>query len=133
MRAGLMMGARTSDIVLPSFDEEQVLFGDEDPAQSLERYRAQGADLVAVKQGPGDLLLWQRDSGARVIPATQVETVVDTTAAGDSFAAGLLAGLARGKTLEDSARGAMALAGQVIQGRGALVAEAVSKAGHEPA
>ena len=133
MRAGLMMGARTSDIVLPSFDEEQVLFGDETPEQSLERYRAQGADLVAVKQGPGDLLLWQRESGARVIPATKVETVVDTTAAGDSFAAGLLAGLARGKTLEDSARAAMALAGQVIQGRGALVAEAVNKVGLEPA
>lgn len=124
MKAGLMMGARTADIVLPSFDEEETLFGDTSPAQTLERYRGQGADMVAVKQGGGDLVLWQKDSGDLVVPARPVETVVDSTAAGDSFAAGLLAGLAMGLPLRDAAEQAMGLASRVIQSRGALVPEA---------
>ncbi|WP_417720913.1 sugar kinase [Salipiger sp.] len=121
MRKGLMLGARTADIVLPSFDEEEALFGDTSPQQTLARYREAGAELVAVKQGGGDLVLWQRDSGDAVIPPVRVDTVVDTTAAGDSFAAGLLAGLATGKPAGDAAQDAMALAAKVIQSTGALV------------
>ncbi|MBU2963165.1 sugar kinase [Citreicella sp. C3M06] len=126
MRAGLTMGARTADIVLPSFDEEEVLWGDTDPAQTLRRYRDHGADLVAIKQGGGDLVLWQAQAGESRVQAQKVESIVDTTAAGDSFAAGLLAGLACGKTLADSAGQAMQLASRVIQAPGALVPEAVS-------
>jgi 2-dehydro-3-deoxygluconokinase len=47
--------------------------------------------------------------------------VVDTTAAGDSFGAAFLAGMAAGQSVDDAARGAMALAARVIQFRGALV------------
>ena len=47
--------------------------------------------------------------------------MVDTTAAGDSFAAGLLTGLAQGKSPQDAAAEAMQLAAKVIQARGALV------------
>ncbi|EPX78692.1 sugar kinase [Salipiger mucosus] len=123
MRDGLEMGARTSDIVLPSFDEETDLFGDAKPEDTVERYRALGADLVAVKQGGGDLVLWQRETGHGRVPPEHVPQVVDTTAAGDSFGAGLLAGLARGEAPIDAARGAMRLAARVIQSRGALVPE----------
>ncbi|MCR8546858.1 sugar kinase [Salipiger sp. P9] len=125
MREGLTLGARTADIVLPSFDEERTLFGETDPAETVARYRRHGADLVAVKRGGGDLLLWQREAGSAAVPARPVARVTDSTAAGDSFAAGLLAGLATGLPLRDAAGQAMALAARVIQAPGALVPEAV--------
>ena len=120
MREGLTMGASVADVVLPSFDEEQRAFGDSAPEETIARYRDCGAGIVAVKNGGGDLTLWD-EKGARTLPAVRFESVVDTTAAGDSFGAAFLAGMAAGESVDDAARGAMELAAQVIQYRGALV------------
>lgn len=120
MQAGMRAGAAVADIVLPSFDEEQVLFGDSDPDQTIARYRDLGAQVVAVKDGGGALRLWD-GAATTVIPPVAVETVVDSTAAGDSFGAGFLAALCTGATLPDAASSAMHLAAKVIQSRGALV------------
>ncbi len=120
MRAGMLAGASVADIVLPSFDEEQILFGDTDPAQTIARYRDGGARVVPVKNGACNLVLWDA-AGTRRLPPVPGVTAIDTTAAGDSFAAGFLAGLATGQTPDDAARAAMALAANVVQHRGALV------------
>lgn len=56
-----------------------------------------------------------------VVPVTPVETVVDTTAAGDSFNAGLFAGLADGASMAEAIALACRLSGLVVQGKGALV------------
>lgn len=120
MVEGMRAGAAVADIVLPSFDEEQVLFGDTDPAQTIARYRDLGADLVAVKDGGGALRLWDGDQ-THVLPPVAVAQVVDSTAAGDSFGAAFLAGLCTGASPREAAGAAMALAAQVIQSRGALV------------
>lgn len=122
MQAGMLAGATVADIVLPSFDEEEALFGDSDPAETIERYRGCGARVVAVKNGGGDLTLWD-DTGTRGIPALPGVVAVDTTAAGDSFGAAFLAGLATGETADGAAQRAMALAAGVVQHRGALVPE----------
>ena len=51
------------------------------------------------------------DAKTHAIPASPVEKVVDTTGAGDQYAAGFLFGLARGRPLEDCGRlGSMAAA-----------------------
>lgn len=121
MREGLRMGAATADVVLPSFDEETALFGDATPGDTIARYRDGGADLVAVKDGAGPLTLWSPDTGMTRRAPPPVAQVVDTTAAGDSFAAGLLAALATGQDVETAAERAMRLAGLVIQSPGALV------------
>ena len=120
MREGLTMGASVADVVLPSFDEETRAFGDGTPEETIARYRACGAKIVPVKNGGGDLTLWD-DKGTRTLPAARFESVVDTTAAGDSFGAAFLAGMAAGRSVDDAARGAMELAARVIQFRGALV------------
>lgn len=120
MREGLTMGASVADVVLPSFDEETRAFGDAEPSDTIARYRACGAKIVAVKNGGGDLTLWDAD-GTRILPAEKFESVVDTTAAGDSFGAAFLAGMATGHPVDDAARQAMGLAAKVIQSRGALV------------
>jgi len=121
MKEGITLGASVADVVLPSFDEETGLFGDAAPAATIARYRDGGARTVAVKNGGGALTLWDADGGERTIPPVPVTSVVDTTAAGDSFGAGFLSGLARGQSADEAAHGAMALASKVIQARGALV------------
>lgn len=120
MRDGLERAAAVADVVLPGFDEDSVLFGDATPDDTIARYRALGARCVAVKDGSGPLTLWSEAEGRQVLTPESV-TPVDTTAAGDSFAAAFLAALAQGEPLEDAGRAGMALSAKVIAGRGALV------------
>ena len=120
MKRGLTMGASAASIVLPSFDEETALFGDPTPADTIARYREAGASIIAVKNGGGALTL-ATPEGTVEIAAEPVEKVVDSTAAGDSFAARFLAGLAQNEPPEEAARAAMKLAAKVICAPGALV------------
>lgn len=120
MRDGIRMGAEVADILLPSFDEEEGLFGDATPAETVARYRAAGARVIAVKNGGGDVTLWDAE-GMRTLHVEAVPQVIDSTAAGDSFGAGFLAGIGQGHDTDKAARAAMHLAAQVIQARGALV------------
>ncbi|MFZ3327767.1 MAG: PfkB family carbohydrate kinase, partial [Methylocella sp.] len=53
------------------------------------------------------------------VPAFPVERVVDTTGAGDLFAAGFLAGLSKNKDLETCARLGALAAAEIIQHIGA--------------
>ena len=122
MRAGAMAGAAVADLVLPSFDEEAACFGDASPHETIARYREGGASLVAVKDGARPVHAWSAEEGSLRLDPMPVGAVVDTTAAGDSFDAGLIAGLVQGAPLEAALRGAMALAARVVRAPGALVA-----------
>jgi len=57
--------------------------------------------------------------GVIAVPAFPVERVVDTTGAGDLFAAGFLLGYAHRKSLADSLRMGAICAAEVIQHYGA--------------
>lgn len=121
MRAGLLQAAAVADIVLPSFDEEAACFGDTDPAETVARYRDAGADTVIVKNGAGPVCYWSAAGGDGTARPAPVARVIDSTAAGDSFDAGVLSVLARGGPLDRAVATGMALAAQVVQGQGALV------------
>lgn len=80
---------------------------------------------LVIKDGAGPCTVLA-DGAIASIPATRVERVVDTTAAGDSFSAAYLLGRLLGRSVEASARAAHAVAGAVVQHPGAIVpAEAV--------
>ena len=123
MRAGLMQGAAVADIVLPSFDEEQAAFGDATPEATIDRYRNAGAGTVVVKNGAGACIGWSATGGRVEVVPPRAPKVVDSTAAGDSFAAGFLAARLRGADLALATTEAAALAARVVQIRGALAPE----------
>ncbi|AJP70627.1 adenosine kinase [Sphingomonas hengshuiensis] len=73
--------------------------------------------LVVTRSEKGAMAL---SNGARVeVPAEPIEKLVDTTGAGDMFAAGFLHGQARGKSIEDSLRLGAICAAEIIQHYGA--------------
>ena len=88
MAKGLRLGASVADTVLPSFDEEQLCFGDSHPDDTIHRYRDLGATTVAVKNGSEMVHLWSQAEGDDRYDPPSVPQVIDSTAAGDSFAAG---------------------------------------------
>ena len=120
MTETIMQGAAVSSIALPSFEDEAQWFGDGSPEATLNRYAQAGADTIVVKNG-AEAVRYRagRDEGTVIVP--QLASVVDTTAAGDSFNAGILAGLAKRIPLADSISLSCRLAGHVVQGNGALV------------
>ncbi|WP_235898467.1 sugar kinase [Parahaliea maris] len=119
-RRAFSRACETSDMVLPTFEDEQALFGDAGPGVTLARIAAEGAGEIVLKQGPAGCRVKDAE-GEQVVAAQRVETVVDTTAAGDSFNAGYLAGRLSGLAPADASRQGHALAARVIQVRGAIL------------
>jgi len=82
--------AAISDLVLPSFEDEQITFGDKTPMATVQRYQSLGVKQVIVKNAESETLFVEADK-REIYPVTKVENVIDTTAAGDSFNGAYLA------------------------------------------
>ena len=108
------------DIALPTFDDEQALFGDATPMATLARIKASGPREIIVKSGAEGALLAVGEDVSPV-PVPEAVTPIDTTAAGDSFNAGYLSANLRGKPPAEAVLWGHRLAAIVIQHRGAIV------------
>lgn len=108
-----------TDIALPTFPDEQMLFGDASPAATAERVTDFGVKEIVVKDGAEPALVTAGGAG-ETIPAVQIEAPVDTTGAGDSFNGAYLAARLLGHEPVEAARRAHKVAAAVVQVRGAL-------------
>ncbi len=104
------------DLLFPNLDEGRQLTGETAPAAIARRLRALGVKTVVVKLGPDGCYV-DSPEGAFSAPGFAVYAV-DTTGAGDCFAAGFLAALCRHQGLEQAARFANATAALCTLGLG---------------
>jgi sugar/nucleoside kinase (ribokinase family) len=105
------------DILFANIHELQSLYGTSDANSALAALREENVLGVITRSAEGALVV-SRD-GTRAVPAFPVERVVDTTGAGDLFAAGFLAGLTRNLDLADCARLGGLAAAEIISHLGA--------------
>ena len=111
---------RLIDLALPTFEDEQALFGDENLDRCIERYRAHGVQEIVVKRGANGCVI-ALGSDRSEIPPPKVVEPVDTTAAGDSFNAAYLAARIGGASPREAALSGHRLAGAVILSPGAII------------
>jgi sugar/nucleoside kinase (ribokinase family) len=104
-----------------------VLFGNEAEIAAMAEVNDLDAAIAKVAADVPVLVVTRSESGATAVagdervdvPAEPIERLVDTTGAGDLFAAGFLAGQARGLSLERSLKLGAIAAAEVIQHYGA--------------
>jgi 2-dehydro-3-deoxygluconokinase len=116
-----------SDIVLASVEDLEMLHGASDPESVIHRLRAAGVEETVLKSAIPACQVILGGTG-EVVAAEPVSDVVDTTAAGDSFAAGYLAARSAGRSPASAARTGHILAGEVVRHRGAIIPKAAMPA-----
>lgn len=116
-----------ADIVFASVEDHDLLFGSADPARVRARLNGAGVGEFIIKYAnPACQVV--TDGADTMIDAPSVANVLDTTAAGDSFAAAYLAARGTGTAPADAARAGHRLAGLVVQHRGAIIPRAAMHA-----
>lgn len=112
-----LMRTRTVDIVFANQHELKALYQTADFDTALAALRDENVLGVVTRSEQGCMVVTREETHA--VPATLIDRLVDTTGAGDLFAAGFLAGLARDRSLVDCARLGGLAAAEVIQHYGA--------------
>lgn len=123
MKTAMIEGYRAATLALPTFSDDQALFGDATPADCAKRISGYGVKEVIVKDGGNPCFVSMETNQFSVAPEP-VEDIVDTTGAGDSFNAGYLAARMFNREPREAAKLGHSVASRVIRERGALLAMA---------
>jgi 2-dehydro-3-deoxygluconokinase len=107
-----------TDIALPTFPDENALFGDATPAHTAARITGYGVREIVVKDGTEPALVIAGGTSTEV-PAVRANAV-DTTGAGDSFNGGYIASRLAGLDPLVAAVNAHKVAARVVEFHGAL-------------
>jgi sugar/nucleoside kinase (ribokinase family) len=105
------------DCLLAGEAEAEALTGEVEPRGQADFFLARGVSAVAIKRGEKGAFVCSARERLHV-PAVPVP-VVDTTGAGDAFAAGVVLGLVRAFSLERTARVAAAAGAACVRAVGA--------------
>ena len=121
---------RYVDIVFANEEEAEAFCGESDPLIGLGEL-GKLCEITAVKIGKNGA--WLKDNKEAVhVPVIPVESVIDTTGAGDYWAAGFLYGFMNGYSLTASGHLGAILGGHVVQNPGAaLTADTWRRVLHE--
>jgi len=107
---------KKADIVLTEREDAEILFGKKEPDEIAEEVLSMGAEVVAVKLGAEGAAAYTGKEKARR-PAYNVP-IVDVIGAGDAFAAGFIACLMNGKSLQEALEVGNAAGALVVTVRG---------------
>lgn len=128
-QAAILDALAVTDIALPTFPDEQMLFEDKTPQATSERFGKLVGEVV-VKNGEQPALVVSNRVTERV-PAVHVAAPIDTTGAGNSFNGAYLAARLAGHSPADAVLRAHRVAAAVVQVRGALAPFGTLKAAFE--
>ena len=92
--AALMSVVRRADVVFVDEGEARQLASERNLVRAARRIQNMGPATVVIKRGEHGVLVLQQDGSLFVSPTFPLETVVDPTGAGDSFAGGFVGYLA---------------------------------------
>ncbi|WP_166373178.1 sugar kinase [Psychromonas sp. SA13A] len=112
-------------IALVTFEDEQLIWGDRSYQETLTRYQQSGTKKVVIRLGAEGCVFkdFENMHDTTMVKTTPVQTVVDTTSAGDSFNGGFLSAYLTGETIENACIKGNLIAGIVIQHQGAIIAK----------
>jgi sugar/nucleoside kinase (ribokinase family) len=105
------------DYFVPSIDEGSEMAHEKEPAKVAAYFKAKGVKNCILTLGGEGVYVAPQSGEPFQLPAFDIQ-VVDTTGCGDSFTAGIIAGIIKGWSLEYSARFASAVAAKVAMGLG---------------
>lgn len=106
------------DYIFPNYEEARLISGKEDPDEIADAFLSRGVQCIVMKLGQKGCLV-KTGAERHLIPAWPHTDCVDTTGAGDNFAAGFLYALSEGMSLADCARFANAAASVAVESVGA--------------
>ena len=112
------------DIVFANETEAAAFTGLKEDYSSMAESLAEYCDIAAVKVGPKGAFIASQN-GVIQVDAIPVSKVVDTTGAGDLWAAGFLHGWSRNRSLDESAKFGAILGAAVVQIQGSVLPENV--------
>jgi len=120
-RANFQRFMALATAALVTLDDEQALWGEADADAQLQRTLTLPCDELVVKRGAAATLVRCAGQPLQEVPTVKVAQVVDTTAAGDSFAGAYLAARLGGASAAAAALAGNRLAARVVQHRGAVI------------
>ncbi len=106
-----------AQLLLPNASEAHALTGESAPERAARALAGRVGEVV-VKLGP-EGALWTNGEEVLRAAAVPVESAIDSTGAGDAFAAGLLHARGSGASTAESLAAACKLAAQAVAGPGA--------------
>ncbi|WP_138416241.1 carbohydrate kinase family protein [Aquibacillus sediminis] len=107
------------DIVKPSEDDAERIFGKDSNEKQIEKFLALGAKLVIMTLGQDGAIV---SNGEETITFnTMADEVNDTTGAGDAFWSGFYAGIIKGHTIKEALNLGFAVSAYKLQFTGAVV------------
>ena len=112
-----------TDIAFLTLDDEDALWGEKPVDEVITRTQEAGVQEIIIKRGADSCLVAVDNEPVIEVAAVKLpkESVVDTTAAGDSFSAGYLAVRLTGGDAAQAAKRGHLTASTVIQYRGAII------------
>jgi sugar/nucleoside kinase (ribokinase family) len=124
-----LMRSRTVDIVFANESEVKSLYQTATLESAIDALRLDCRIGIVTRSEKGSITVTREETHA--VPAHPIEKLVDTTGAGDLFAAGFLFGLTNGRDLPDCARLGSLAAALVIQQIGPRPRESLKAAMEE--
>jgi len=107
------------DYFLPSYEEAAELSGKTDPEEMADVFLAYGPKIVVIKLGKDGCFIKTQEGEKYSIPTYDRIKAVDTTGAGDSFCAGFLTAVVKGKSLYDCGKFGNAVGTHCVMAKGA--------------